>query len=175
MRQSLRLTVASAVGITGLTLRRRHVEQQARSRNVLGAPAVSEQTVVTDAVETIGQDVDEETADELVDGERHHLGAVTPAGAVVLPLEGHAGVGDADQTAVGDRDAVRVARQIGQHRFGSAERALAVDDPFGSPQRRQICREGSALGEVGVIAKELQAAGVVGGNQLRQEQASKEP
>jgi hypothetical protein len=50
-------------------------------------PAVGEETVVTDTVETVGQDVDEETADELVNRERHHLGPVTPAGAVVLPLE----------------------------------------------------------------------------------------
>jgi hypothetical protein len=28
---------------------------------------------VPDAVETVGQDVDEEAADELVDRERHHL------------------------------------------------------------------------------------------------------
>src|SRR6201987_5946126 len=90
-------------------------------------------------------------ADELVDG-KPHLGWVMPVGAIVLPLEGHAGTGDADQTAVGDRDAVRVAREIGQHRFGSAERALAVDDPFGSTQRRQVGREGPALDKVGVIA-----------------------
>src|SRR5207247_7719162 len=106
MRGCLRLTVVGPVGTTGVILRRRHVEQLPRSRNVLGAPAVGEQTVVTDAVETIGQDVDEEAADELVDGERHHLGSVMPVGAVVLPFEGYARIGDADQAAVGDRDAV---------------------------------------------------------------------
>jgi hypothetical protein len=66
----------------------------------------------------------------------HHLGPLTPAGAVVLPFEDHAGIGDADQATVGDRDAVGVARQIGQHRLGPAERALAIDDPFGSTQWR---------------------------------------
>ena len=54
MRDYLRLTVAGAVGITGLLLWRRHVEQLTRSRDVLGAPAVGEETIVTDAVETIG-------------------------------------------------------------------------------------------------------------------------
>ena len=71
--------------------------------------------------------------------------------------------------------AVRVARQIGQHRFGSAERALAVDDPFGSTQWPQRGSEGRALGKMGVIAEELQAAGIVSGDELCQEQASKEP
>ena len=119
--------------------------------------------------------MDEEAADELVDGERYHLGPLTPAGAVVLPFEDHAGIGDADQATVGDRDAVGVARQIGQHRLGPAERALAIDDPFGSTQWRQIRSEGMTLGEVDMIGEELQAAGIVGTDQPRQEQASKEP
>ena len=61
---------------------------------------------------------------------------------------------EGDQPAVGDGDAVGVARQIGQHRLGSAERALGVDDPFGLAQRRQIRREGLRVGEMGVIAEE---------------------
>ena len=65
---------------------------------------------MADAVETIGRDVDKKAADELVDGERHHLGPVMLAGAVVLPFEGHVCIGDADQAAIGDRGAVGVAR-----------------------------------------------------------------
>jgi len=90
MRGCGQLVVAGAVGITGLILRHPHVEQLTGSRDVLGAPAIGEETVVTDTVETIGQDVDEKATNELVDGERHHLGPATPAGAVVLPSEGHA-------------------------------------------------------------------------------------
>jgi hypothetical protein len=81
MRECLRLAVAEAVGITGLIVWCRHVERLPRSRDVLGAPAVGEETVVPDAVETVGQDVDQKAADELVDGERHRLGPLTPAGA----------------------------------------------------------------------------------------------
>ncbi len=97
-------------------------------------------------MEAAGQDVDEEAADELVDGERHHLGPLASVGAVVFPLEGHARVVERDEPAVGDGDAVRVARQIGEYRLGAAERALAVDDPFGLTQRRQIRGESIALG-----------------------------
>ena len=76
------------------------------------------------------QDVDEEAADELVGGERHDLVAVAALDAVVLPLEGDAVVVERDQAAVGDGDAVGVARQIGQHRLGPAERALGSRRPI---------------------------------------------
>ena len=42
------------------------VEQLARPGQVLGATAVCEQPIVSDAVEAVRQDVDQETADELV-------------------------------------------------------------------------------------------------------------
>ena len=80
-----------------------------------------------------------------------------------------------DEPAVGDGDAVGVARQIGQHRLGSAEGSLGVDDPLGLAQRRQIRGEGMALGQSGVIAEELQAAGVVSGGELLQEQPAEQP
>ena len=83
MREYLWLAVAEAVGITGLIVWRWHVEQLPRSRDAVGAFAVGEETVVPDAVETVGQHVDKEAADELVDGERHHLGSLTSTGAVV--------------------------------------------------------------------------------------------
>ena len=125
MRECLRFGVAGAVGIGGLDVCRRHVEQLPRLRDVVGAPAIGEETVVADAMEAAGQHVDEEAADELGDGERHHLGPFAALGPVVLPLEGHAGVVERDEPAVGDSDAVGVARQISQHRFGSAEWPLA--------------------------------------------------
>ena len=55
MRKCPRLTIAGAVGITGDILRCRCVEQLTRSRDVLSAPAVGEETVVSDAVKTVGQ------------------------------------------------------------------------------------------------------------------------
>jgi hypothetical protein len=47
LRECLRLTAAGAIGITELILRCLHVEQLTRSPDVLGAPAVGEQTVRT--------------------------------------------------------------------------------------------------------------------------------
>ena len=90
MRKCLRLTVADAVGVTGRILWRRCIEQLTRSRNVLGTPAVGKETVVSDAAETVGQDVDEEAADELLGVKCHKLLASDALGAVILPFEGHA-------------------------------------------------------------------------------------
>ena len=77
-------------GVAGLALRRRDAEQLAGAGDVLGAPAVGEQAVVADAVEAVGQDVDEEAADELVARQRHDLVPLASLGAVVLPPEGDA-------------------------------------------------------------------------------------
>ena len=66
MREYLRLTVAGAVSIAGRILWRRYVEQLTRSGDVLGAPAIGEEAVVPDAVESVGQHMDQEAADELV-------------------------------------------------------------------------------------------------------------
>ena len=109
-----------------------HGEQLTRSRDVVGARAAGEQAVVADAVEAVRQDVDQEAADELVGGECHDLLAIATIGTIVLPSEGDAGAVAGDQPAVGDGDAVGVARQIGQHGLWPAERALGIDDPFGS-------------------------------------------
>ena len=45
--------------------------------------------------------------------------------SVILPAEGDGRIGDCEQSVVGDRDAVSIAREIVQYMFGSAERRLA--------------------------------------------------
>ena len=72
-----------------------HGEQFAGARDVVGALAAGEQAVVADAVEAVGQHVDQEAADELAGGERHHLVALAALGAIVLPFEGDAVVVEA--------------------------------------------------------------------------------
>ena len=61
VRGRLGLVGLGAVGICGLGLCRRHGEQFARSGGVVGARAAGEQSVVTDAVEALRQNVDEES------------------------------------------------------------------------------------------------------------------
>ena len=62
MRECLRLTAPGAVGITGRFLWCRHVKQSSRSRDVFRAPAIGEEAVVSNAVETVGQDVDQKAS-----------------------------------------------------------------------------------------------------------------
>ena len=64
--------------------------------------------------------------------ERHGFLPVAAFDAVVLPFERDAGVVEREEPRVGDRDAVGVAREIGEHGLGAGERALGVDDPFRS-------------------------------------------
>ena len=75
-------------------------------------------------------------------GDRGDVGIIrSPVRASILPdlvPERDAGRVGGDEAAVGDRDPVRVARQIGQHLLGPGERPLAIDEPLGPMQRREI-------------------------------------
>jgi hypothetical protein len=88
--------------------------------------AFGEEAVVTDAVEAVGQDVEEKAADELVRGEAHD-GFATVA-TIVLVRERDFVVADGHQPRIGDGGSMRVAGEIGEHALGSAERRLGVDD-----------------------------------------------
>ena len=65
-----------------------------------GAIAASEQAIVTDAVETLGEDVGEEAADKLADAERHGGVAAGSFDSIVLDLECDASLVERDQTAI---------------------------------------------------------------------------
>ena len=93
------------------------------------AVARGEQAVVANAMEALGLGVHEEAPDELVGGQRHGAVAGVAVTAVVLVTERDAGLVERDQAPVRDGDAVRVARQVGQHGLGATEGRLGVDDP----------------------------------------------
>src|SRR5215813_9739137 len=157
-----------------LALRLCNSEQLTRASDVVGARAFSEQAVVADAVQALWQHVNEQAADELVCGEHHALVSIAALDAVVLPLEGDAPLVEGNQTAVCDGNTMSITRQIGHHRLRAAEGLLCVDDPLGFAQRCEISREGLCLGEMGVISEEAEAAGLVRGDELLQEQSSEQ-
>src|SRR5712692_7068967 len=81
----------------------------------------------------------QEAADELVGVEGHRLSFVMVA--IILPQEADAAVGESEEAAVGDGDAMGIAGEIIEHLLGSAERSLGIDDPGNGPQaagRRRI-------------------------------------
>ncbi len=69
---------------------------------------------VPDAVKATGQDLAEQAPAELVGSQGHGLGAITRVGAIVVPLEGDATLITGNQTAVGDRHSMGVARPLGE-------------------------------------------------------------
>ena len=150
------------------------MKQLASAGQVGGALAVGEQAVVADAMEALGQDVDQEAADELVGGQRHRLVSARPVDAVVLVSEGDAALVGLDEAVIRDGDAVGVARQIGEYGLGPAERLLGVDHPLGLAQRLEIGIERSALGESPMIGEEPETAGGVRCAQHLEEEAAEQ-
>src|SRR5262249_15093861 len=141
--------------LDGLDRDERHCEQRADTRDVVGAGWADQQAVVTDAMEALRQDMHQEAADELVGIGRHDPMSLPTLAAVILPLEGDAFVIERNQAAVGDGDAMGVAREIAQDFRGSAEWTFAVDHPLAATQGCQIGCEGSRICQRGVLAEEL--------------------
>ena len=59
-------------------------------------------------MKSVGQDMDQEAADEFVGIERHQLVASGALGPVILPFESHALAVEGDEPAVGNSDLVSV-------------------------------------------------------------------
>ena len=98
----------------------------------------------------------QEAADELISAQRHGFVAHTAFGSVVLPGEGDAALVVGDQAMIGDSDAVRVARQVGQHRVWPGKGLLGIDVPVLLCERRQVLRERCGAGQRRQVAEELQ-------------------
>ena len=158
---------------------RRHGEQFAGPRNVGAAIAIGEQPVVTDAMQAVGQHVDQEPPDELARGQGHDLVPARPFDPVILPLKRDALLVGGDEPAVGDCDAMGVACQIGEHGLRSSEGLLGIDDPLAFAQRGEKGGEGGLVCKPGAIALELQAVrGMRGAEHLKKqppEQARERP
>src|SRR5271155_3670057 len=107
--------VIGSLGWIGLLGRR---EQLAHPGDVMRAGAAGQQAVVANAMEAARQDVNEKAADELGDRKRHCLLAIAPLEPIVFPFERDGAVSERDPPAVGDGDAMDVARQIGQNGLG---------------------------------------------------------
>ncbi len=104
----------------------RRRQQVADLRDVGLSGGAAQQAIVPDAVESVGKDVDQETADEPVSGQPHDLLAIATLVAIALPLEDDGVCVGTDQAVVRYGDAVGVSAQVGQHRLGSAARVIIV-------------------------------------------------
>jgi len=150
--------------------RRGRGEQAPAEVELGGAMAIGEEAVVADAMEAVGEGMQQEAADELVDLQGHDLGLVVMA--IIFPAEGDLIVVDIDEAAVGDGDAMGVAPEIGQDLLWTAERRLGIDDPFDLAHLADEPSEGFWLREMGEVAEQNEGAGLEGGLQAFEEEPS---
>lgn len=106
--------LAVVIIVVAIRRRRGRIEQPATECEFVGAMAVGEEAVAANAMETVEQYVEQEAAHELTDLEPHDFALVTATLPIVLPAETDMGLVEIEQAAIGDRDAMSVAREIGQ-------------------------------------------------------------
>ena len=172
--EALRLVIVGGIGSFVLTVLNTDTKQLPQSRQVFGARRIGEQTVMANAMESQGQDMDEEAADELMCRQGHELVAGLSLGPVVLPFKGDAIVITGDKAAIGDGDTVGVSTEIGEHGLGSGEGAFGIDHPFDLTQGSEIIGEYFCIGKMVVMAKELQVSCIMCCGQLLQKQSTEQ-
>src|SRR5258707_11941263 len=134
--------------------------------------AIAEEAVIADAMKALGQDMQQEAADDLIRRDGHDLLPVVVP--IVLPAEANRTVLDVEQAIVGDGDPVRIASDVLQDLLWSGEGWLGVHHPFGPPERSQVAQERTTLPERLQRGEELQLPGVEGLLQIAQEQTPEE-
>jgi hypothetical protein len=167
---SQRLEAITVVGGWLRTNGRRHSEQFPAALKLAGAVTVAEEAIISDAVKSVRQHMDQEAADKLLAVEGHRLLAV--AVPVILPPKRNLAVVHRQQPVVGDGDSVGVAADIVENLRRSGEGPLREDHPFGFPKWCQVAPERRGFLEVVVRGEEVQRAGGERLRQVTQEQAS---
>jgi len=124
------------------------------------SPPVGKKSEVADAHKAARQQVQEEASQELIDGQSHQPLLVAVSG--VAPAKGYVALGESNQPAVGDGDAMSVSTEIAQHMFWAAERPFGVDNSVVTEQYPQPRGEGARFSKRQEAAVELECAGMKG-------------
>jgi hypothetical protein len=128
-------------------VRNRGGEQPAGLGEVVLAGRAGKQPVAADAMESAGEDIEQEAADELVGGKRHDLLPVWIVAASVLVAERDVGLVEVEKAPVRDGDAVTIARQASEYGLRPGERRLGIDHTVRLPGRGEMVKEVTAVGE----------------------------
>lgn len=152
----------------------RGMEQFTGLSQAIVADGVGEKAVVSNAVESLWQDVDEETADELAGIEGHSFVAVSLFGPVIFPLEGDAVIILGDQAGVGDGDAMGISGEVSQHHLGPVEGSFGIEVPLEFAKGLDELGEVNRVSKVLMLAEELQLTILMGAGELFEEQAAEQ-
>jgi hypothetical protein len=120
---------ASAWDSGGLGIRS---EQLKTKRQNSSAPPIGKKAEASDADETLGKQVKQETTQELICRERHR--AVYVAVRAVSPAECDVTIDKGNQAVVGNGHSMGVSAEIAENRFRATERPFAVGDPLVTEQ-----------------------------------------
>lgn len=149
-------------------------EQRADFGEVRFADTAGQQAVMADAMEPIGQDMDQEAADELGCGKAHDLLAIAIFDAIILPTESYSVGIRADQAMVRDRYPVGIAAQIGKHGLWAAKGRFGIDHPFGFTEWGEPGGKGIRPDQPLQVAIESQLSGLVQRHQAVQKEAAEQ-
>ena len=169
------LLVSITIVLAGLRLGRalvgrNHAQQLAAMLQLLFAVSIALEPVIANAVESTGENMEEESPDELLGREGHDFLLIVIA--VVPPVELDLPVLDIQQSMVGNRDPVGVAAQVVHHLLRSGEGRFGVDDPFHVAQRIEITAESLGILKGLEGREEVEFTGVEGLLQIGQEQSA---
>ena len=118
--------MGACCGLIGL------LEQSEAEWKEFCSASVGKKSEVADAHKAARQQVKQESAQELFDGQSRQPLLVAVSG--VAPAKSYVALGESNQPAVGNGNAVGIGTEIAQCVFWPAERALGVDDPVVAEQ-----------------------------------------
>ena len=139
---------------------------------LLFAVSIAQEPVIANAVESTGENVEEESPDELFGRENHNF--LLTVVAVVPPVELDLPVFDIHDSMIGNRDPVRVAADVIHHLLGSGEGRFGVDDPFRMAHGIEMPAENLPVSKGPEGREELEFAGIESLLQISQEQSAKQ-
>ena len=136
--------------------------------------AIGEEAIVADAMEAIRQCMEQEAPDELESIERHDFGFV------MMAIISSSGTGRdhsryVDQPRIGDRHAVRITAEIGQHLLWPAKGRLCIDHPFDTPGIIETLGECGGLSKLARLPKNRSSPCIESRLQILQEQPPEKP
>jgi hypothetical protein len=128
---------------------------------------------VPDSLKSAGQDMQQETANELIGIQAHHL--LTRIMAVILPMKADLTIDEIDQAMIGNSHPMRIATQILKDLLRASKRWFGVNHPLDLSYWSQIPGKGFGTLKWFKGVKKVQLPDVKGILQLFQKQSAKQP